>query len=143
MTLTEVELFKCSQLGPLYLEAVGMDNLVADRALHKHEVELVLLFLQCVLLPCLFTHHTHRCVGQDRLHGSKTNKKLGINKFNINEPYYNEFCFIVTVSANTSLQLLKLSSDLYTDKSKKYLLSYINIYYQNILISYLIISLTL
>lgn len=74
----------------MYLEAVGMDDLVADRALHQHKVELVLLFLQCVLLPCLFTHHTHGRVWQDGLQGSRTNKKVGINTFNINEPCCDE-----------------------------------------------------
>ena len=44
-----------------------MDYLIADGALHEHAVKLVLLFLHCVLLPCLSTHQTHRCVGQDRL----------------------------------------------------------------------------
>lgn len=58
--------------SPPYLEAVGMDDLVADGALHKHEVELVLLFVQCVLLARLFTYHTHRCVGQNRLQGLNT-----------------------------------------------------------------------
>lgn len=66
--------------GPPYLETVGMDDLVADGALHQHEVELVLLFLQCVLLARLFAHNTHRCVRQDRLDGHR--EQEGMNTFN-------------------------------------------------------------
>lgn len=83
--LTEVESFNCSQPGPLYLETVGVDDLVADGALHQHEVELVLLFLQCVLFPGLFAHHTHRRVRQNRLHGltTKRHEQAGMNAFNL------------------------------------------------------------
>ncbi len=65
----------CFQPGALYLQTVGVDNLVADGALHEHEVKLVLLFLQCVLLPRLFAHHTHRRVRQNRLHQKQQNIK--------------------------------------------------------------------
>lgn len=102
---TEVEFFNCSQPGPLYLETVGVDDLVADGALHQHEVELVLLFLQCVLLPCLFTHHAHRRVGQNRLHGSRTKHQehAGIN---------------TTQQSMLSWQLLKAAAEKYKFQRK-------------------------
>lgn len=50
-----------------YLQTVRVDDLVADGTLHQHEVELVLLVLQCVLLASLFAHHTHCGVRQDGL----------------------------------------------------------------------------
>lgn len=59
----------------LYLQAVGMDDLIADGALHQHKVKLVLLILQCVLLPGFFAHYTHCCVGQHGLHGAKKEKR--------------------------------------------------------------------
>lgn len=46
-----------------------MCNLVADGALHEHEVELVLLVIDCVLLASLSADEAHGCVGQDGLRG--------------------------------------------------------------------------
>lgn len=51
----------------LHLQAIWVDNLIADGALHQHEVELVLLFSQGVFLPGFFAHQAHSSVGQNRL----------------------------------------------------------------------------
>lgn len=76
--------------GPLYLETVGVDNLVAYGTLHQHEVELIVLLLQCVLLSSLFAHHTHSCVGQNRLHGQINNALSGkfCTKVNCDSVYW-------------------------------------------------------
>lgn len=52
-----------------HLEAVWMCNLVADGALHQHEVELVLLVIHRVLLAGLSADDAHGRVGQDGLGG--------------------------------------------------------------------------
>lgn len=52
-----------------HLEAVWMCNLVADGALHQHEVELVLLVIHRVLLAGLSADDAHGRVGQDGLEG--------------------------------------------------------------------------
>lgn len=44
-----------------------MNNLIADGALHEHEVKLLFLVLHCVLFACLSTDEAHCCVGQDGL----------------------------------------------------------------------------
>lgn len=51
----------------LHLQTIWVDDLVADGALHQHEVELIVLFSQGVFLPGFFAHQAHRSVGQDRL----------------------------------------------------------------------------
>ena len=51
----------------LHLKAAGMYDLVADGALHQREAELLFLRLHCVLLSCLTTRKTHRCVRKDGL----------------------------------------------------------------------------
>ena len=48
-----------------------MDNLIADGALHEHEVRLLLFVLHWVLFPCVSTDETHGRVGQDGLEGKK------------------------------------------------------------------------
>lgn len=53
--------------APLHLQTVWVDDLVADGALHQHEVELVVLFSQGVFLPGFFAHQAHCGVGQNRL----------------------------------------------------------------------------
>lgn len=60
-----------------------MNDLVTDGALHEHEVELVFIIVQRVLLPCLFTHHTHGGVGQDGLHGLRRTRKVGFKVVDI------------------------------------------------------------
>lgn len=52
-----------------HLQAVWMCNLVADGALHQHEVELVLLVIHRVLLAGLSADDAHGRVGQDGLVG--------------------------------------------------------------------------
>lgn len=52
-----------------------MDNLIADGALHEHEVKLLLFVLHCVLFPCLSTDETHCRVGQDGLEGKKQRRQ--------------------------------------------------------------------
>lgn len=74
-----------------YLKAVGMDNFIANGALHKHEVELVLLFLHCVLFSCLFTHHTDCSVGQDRLQNTDTI----MTHLNANRVYKRKFFWLL------------------------------------------------
>lgn len=65
------------QSGPVaavaHLEAVWMCNLVADGALHQHEVELVLLVIHRVLLAGLSADDAHGRVGQDGLEGKEGN----------------------------------------------------------------------
>ncbi len=51
----------------MYLKTVGVNNLIADGALHEHEVKLFFLVLHRVLFPRLSTDETHRCVRQDGL----------------------------------------------------------------------------
>lgn len=51
----------------LYLQTIRVDNLIADGALHQHEVELIVLFSEGVLLPSFFAHQAHCSVGQHRL----------------------------------------------------------------------------
>lgn len=76
--MTEVKSQMCAGgTGPLYLETVGVDNLVAYGTLHQHEVELIVFLLQCVLLSGLFTHHTHSRVRQNRLRGQINNALSG------------------------------------------------------------------
>lgn len=58
------------------LEAAGVDDLVADGALHEREAELLLLRLHRVFLSRFTTRETHGCVGQHRL--EKT--QMGENK---------------------------------------------------------------
>lgn len=82
---------------PPYLETVGVDNLVAYGALHQHEVELILFFLQCILLSSLFTHHTHSCVGQNRLHG-QINRVFILPLFPIYDNYVVYYTAISAVS---------------------------------------------
>lgn len=60
-----------------------MNDLIADGALHEHEVELVFVAVQRVLLPRLFTHHAHGGVGQDGLHGSRRTRKAGFKVVDI------------------------------------------------------------
>lgn len=55
-----------------HLQAVWMCNLVADGALHQHEVELVLLVIHRVLLAGLSADDAHGRVGQDGLVGRRT-----------------------------------------------------------------------
>lgn len=56
------------------LEAAGVDDLVADGALHQGEAELLLLRVHRVLLSRLATCKAHRRVGQHRLHAHKNKR---------------------------------------------------------------------
>lgn len=56
------------------LEAAGVDDLVADGALHEREAELLLLRLHRVLLSRFTTRETHGCVGQHRLEKTQMGK---------------------------------------------------------------------
>lgn len=49
------------------LEAAGVDDLVADGALHQGEAELLILRVHRVLLPRLSTGKAHGCMRQHRL----------------------------------------------------------------------------
>ncbi len=49
------------------LEAAGVDDLIADGALHEREAELLLLRLHRVLLPRFTAGEAHGCVRQHRL----------------------------------------------------------------------------
>lgn len=60
-----------------YLKASRVDDLVADGALHKHEVKLAFFLFHCVLLPCLATHKAHGGVGQHWLRAQETLKSAG------------------------------------------------------------------
>lgn len=50
-----------------HLQTAGVDDLVADGALHQREAELLLLRVHGVLLPRLAARKTHRRVRQHRL----------------------------------------------------------------------------
>lgn len=54
-----------------------MDDLVADGALHEHEVKLAFFLFHRVLLPCLATHKAHSGVGQHWLRTQETCKSSG------------------------------------------------------------------
>lgn len=58
----------------IYLQTIGMNDLVADGALHEHEVKLLLLILNGVFFAGLPADETHRCVRQDRLRDDRGNK---------------------------------------------------------------------
>jgi hypothetical protein len=60
-----------------YLKASRVDNLVADGALHEHEVKLAFFLFHSVLLPCLATHKAHSGVGQHWLRSQETQKSVG------------------------------------------------------------------
>ena len=66
-----------------HLEAAGMDDLVADGALHQGQAELLLLRVHRVLLPRLTAGETHRCVGQ---HGLQTHTQK--NKYILIHIFY-------------------------------------------------------
>lgn len=51
----------------IYLQTIRMNDLIADGALHEHEVKLFLLILNGVFLAGLPTDETHCRVRQDRL----------------------------------------------------------------------------
>lgn len=53
----------------MYLQTVGVNDFIADGALHEHEVKLLLFILGGVLFARLSTDETHCRVRQDRLHG--------------------------------------------------------------------------
>lgn len=55
-----------------------MNNLIADGALHEHEVKLLLLVLHCVLFSCLSTDEAHCCVGQDGLQKKYRGRKISL-----------------------------------------------------------------
>lgn len=60
-----------------YLKASRVDDLVADGALHEHEVKLAFFLFHCVLLPGLATHKAHGSVGQHWLRTQRTCKSSG------------------------------------------------------------------
>lgn len=60
-----------------------MNNLVADGALHEHEVELLLLVLHRVLFAGLSTDETHSSVGQDGLDEKRAERRVGSFKQNL------------------------------------------------------------
>lgn len=62
-----------------HLQAAGVDDLVADGALHQREAELLLLRVHRVLLPRLATRKTHRCVRQHRL-GRRTGRHKQVSQ---------------------------------------------------------------
>ena len=57
------------------LQAAGVDDFVADGALHQRQAELLLLRVHGVLLPRLATRKTHRRVRQDRLQGDRERER--------------------------------------------------------------------
>lgn len=59
-----------------HLEAVRMGNLVADGALHQHEIELVLLVIHRVLFAGLSADEAHGRVGQHRLGGGEHSQEF-------------------------------------------------------------------
>lgn len=60
-----------------------MNNLVADGALHEHEVELLLLVLHRVLFAGLSADETHSGVGQDGLEEKHAERRVGSCKQNL------------------------------------------------------------
>lgn len=64
-------------MAAAHLQAVWVCNLVADGALHQHEVELVLLVIHRVLLAGLSADDAHGRVGQDRLWGRENTVRTG------------------------------------------------------------------
>lgn len=72
-----------------------MDNLIADGALHEHEVKLLLFVLHCVLFPCLSTDETHGRVGQDGLEGKKQKREDQVHVSNV-YPLLEQFLSVIS-----------------------------------------------
>lgn len=79
--------------GAAHLKASGVDDLVADGALHEHEVELAFLLLHRVLLPCLTAHQAHGRVGQHWLESRGEQRSAGAGTPQAMEPRHELLSF--------------------------------------------------
>lgn len=105
-----------------------MNNLVADGALHEHEVELLLLVLHRVLFAGLSADETHSCVGQDGLEEKHAERRVGSFKQNLCYRLYMlqqhlkgemRFCASLSVVLKPLYALQSLCGRLEPLKSKK------------------------
>lgn len=63
-----------------HLQTVGVDDFVADGALHEHEVELLLFILGGVLFARFPADEAHCRVRQDRLQGRQRQNETGLQQ---------------------------------------------------------------